>query len=278
MADSKKSIEEKKAQLMRLTTDFSQQNLNEEYDKVIEKLISKMARKRDVPFAAGKIEIWAAAVIHALGTINFLFDKVSEPYASVTDICKFFNTKQSTTTQKSKKIRDMFKMAYFDGEFSTETVDQHNPLHDLTMINGLFVPKDMVQIEGDQEVDVEKWELEVAQILGVTGLKDENDMVQLLEVTYESLMKFYRYLEQHLTFPFMATLEEEVGPFEIREHDVDCIRLDQELKVDEFYGIMVECKEGGKNSILPLVDIIFDEEHENYALVELYDDWFWKYR
>ena len=30
-----------------------------------------MARKREVPFVARRIEIWAAAVIHARGTINF---------------------------------------------------------------------------------------------------------------------------------------------------------------------------------------------------------------
>ncbi|MFH1453962.1 MAG: DUF6398 domain-containing protein, partial [Armatimonadota bacterium] len=45
-----------------------------EYEQLIQKLINKMARKRNVPFIFGKIEIWAAAVIHAAGTINFLFD------------------------------------------------------------------------------------------------------------------------------------------------------------------------------------------------------------
>lgn len=112
---------------------------------MIVKLIDKMARKGDVSFVTGKIEIWAAAVIHALGTINFLFDKASQPYVSVNDICEFFNTKQSTTSQKSKKIRDMFNMTYFDSEFSTETVDQNSPFNQLTMVDGFIIPKDMPQ-------------------------------------------------------------------------------------------------------------------------------------
>jgi hypothetical protein len=33
-----------------------------------------MSRKRNVPFLYGRMEIWAAAIIHALGSINFLFD------------------------------------------------------------------------------------------------------------------------------------------------------------------------------------------------------------
>ena len=42
--------------------------------QLCEKLIRKMSRKRNVPFLSGRMEIWAAAVIHALGSINFLFD------------------------------------------------------------------------------------------------------------------------------------------------------------------------------------------------------------
>src|SRR5690625_1856880 len=164
MESNKEKIEERKAQLIQLTKEFSKQCLNEEYDTVIEKLISKMARKREVPFVTGRIEIWAAAVIHALGTVNFLFDKSSEPYVSVADICQFFDTKQSTTTQKAKKIRDMFNMSYFDSEFSTETIDQQNPFHNLTTINGLLVPNKMGEELGIGEVEVEEWELKVAQV------------------------------------------------------------------------------------------------------------------
>lgn len=127
MQDIKEKVEEKKMELLELTLNFSHQHLNSEYDEVIEKLILKMSRKREVPFLTGKIEIWAASVIHALGTINFLFDKTNEPYVSVQDINSFFGTKQSTTSQKSKIIRDMFKMTYFDKEFSIERIRQENP-------------------------------------------------------------------------------------------------------------------------------------------------------
>ncbi|MFD1037318.1 DUF6398 domain-containing protein [Virgibacillus byunsanensis] len=170
-----------------------------------------MARKRDVPFVTGRIEIWGAEVIHALGTINFLFDKATQPYVSVADICQFFDTKQSTTSQKSKKIRDIFNMSYFDEDFTIESVDQRNSFNHMEMANGLLVPKGMVQELKTENVEIipDDWELEVAQILGILKLEkekkyNESDLFDWLEVTDKRLLAFYNYLHHHLKFPFLA--------------------------------------------------------------------------
>ena len=101
-----------------------------------------MEGKEYVPFMSGKIEIWAAAVIHALGTINFLFDKSFEPYTTVDEINVFFGTNKSSTGQKSKVIRELLNLGYFDSEFSTQRAKQNNPFDKLTMVNGIFVFKD----------------------------------------------------------------------------------------------------------------------------------------
>ena len=101
-----------------------------------------MGRKRDVPFQSGKIEIWAAAVIHALGTVNFAFDKSFEPYTTVDEINKFFGTKKSTVGNKSKEIRELFKMSYFNNEFLTQNCIKSNPFNNLVSINGLIVSPD----------------------------------------------------------------------------------------------------------------------------------------
>ncbi|EKN67289.1 hypothetical protein BAZO_09011 [Schinkia azotoformans LMG 9581] len=90
-------------------------------------------------------------------------------------------------------------------------------------------------------------------------------------------MSFYEYLLQHITFPFSALYTEEIGPLEIAEFEVYCIRLDQEMKVDEYYGILVECKVGRKKVILPLAGINLDEGHKNFKWIDLYQGWFWSY-
>ena len=144
---SDKEIKDEKTQLLiEMTASFSNEYLDEDYKELCEKLIRKMARKRNVPFLSGRIEIWAAAIIHALGRINFLFDNNFEPYASTDDICNYFGTYKSTTSQKGKVIRDMFKMNYYDKEFSTTYVNENNPFSEMTMINGFIVPSDMLSI------------------------------------------------------------------------------------------------------------------------------------
>lgn len=104
-------------------------------------------------------------MVYALGQINFLFDKSSEPNVSANDICDYFGTRQSTTSPKAKMIRDMFKMRYFDEEFSTERVQKNNPFNEFVMINGLIVPVSAV-------MDI--LEKKEAQLRKELGLEDED--------------------------------------------------------------------------------------------------------
>lgn len=112
-------IEEKTQRLIEMTAGFCDEYLDEDYKQLCEKLIRKMSRKRNAPFLSGRIDIWTAAIIHAIGNINFLFDPNFKPYVSAGDISNYFETSKSTVSQKAKVIRDMFKMRYYDKEFST---------------------------------------------------------------------------------------------------------------------------------------------------------------
>lgn len=137
----KRIVEEKVEKLIQMTAEFCKKYLDEDYKQLCEKLIGKMCRKRNVPFLSGRMEIWAAAIIYALGSINFLFDSSFKPYATGEDICNFFGTSKSTTSQKAKIIRDMFNMGYYDKEFSTAHMRENNPFSNFVMRNGLIVDK-----------------------------------------------------------------------------------------------------------------------------------------
>lgn len=138
MAD-KQQIQTTQRQLIEMSAAFCLQHLDPEYAQLCKKLIDKMARKRTVPFSSGRPSIWAAALIHALGSINFLFDKSFQPYVSADDLCKYFDVSKSTVSQKAKLIRQMFKLGHFDPEFSTERMRQSNPLANLELVNGFLV-------------------------------------------------------------------------------------------------------------------------------------------
>ena len=135
----KATVQEYTEKLIQMTNGFCERYLDEEYKELCEKLIRKMSRKRVVPFLSGKIEIWAAAVVYALGGINFLFDKSSKPHATPDDICNYFGTSKSTTGQKAKTIRDKFKLHYFDSEFSTKELLDKSPFSNV-FLNGMPIP------------------------------------------------------------------------------------------------------------------------------------------
>ena len=139
---TKEEIKERQEQLLEMTGTFCSRKLNDDYAQLCDKLIKKMGRKRDVPFQRGKPEIWAAAVIYAIGSINFLFDKSFEPYLTPDQICDYFGTKNSTVSNKAREIKDMFKMWHFSPEFSTHRMKEHNPFNNLVMVDGLIMPMD----------------------------------------------------------------------------------------------------------------------------------------
>lgn len=146
----KAAIDNRKNQIISLIREFCSERLDDDYFELSVRLVEKLGRKRNVPFMSGKIEIWAAAVIHALGSINFLFDKSFQPYVTVEEINDFFGTNKSSSAGKSKVIRDLLNLAYFDDEFSTTRSKENNPFDRMMMVNGFITfkgPSDTLSIE-----------------------------------------------------------------------------------------------------------------------------------
>ena len=130
-----------------MTGTFCAQRLDNEHFQLCEKLIKKLGSKKEVPFQRGKLEIWAAAVVYAIGSINFLFDKSFEPYMSADQISEHFGTKNSTVSNKARLIKDMFDMSHFSPEFSTQKMTEDNPFNNMVMVDGFIVPLDTLHAE-----------------------------------------------------------------------------------------------------------------------------------
>ncbi|MBE0424714.1 MAG: hypothetical protein IBX66_12395 [Lutibacter sp.] len=153
---NKEEIKNKEKKLLELTRIFCAQKLDDDYGQLCEKLILKLGRKRDVPFKSGKMEIWAAAVIYAIGSINFLFDKSFEPYINSDQISEYFGTKKSTVSNKAKQIKDLFNIWYYSSEFSTQHMSENNPFNDLVMVDGFIVPLSSIPIDLQEMVKNER--------------------------------------------------------------------------------------------------------------------------
>jgi Domain of unknown function (DUF6398) len=116
-------------ELLRLTTAFCKAHLNQEYEDLCAKLVHKAGRKRTPPYASGKIESWAAGVVHAICTVNFAFDKSQTPHVTPPCIAEHFGVSMNTASQKSKTLRNLFRLRHWDAEFSTEEMQKRNPMH-----------------------------------------------------------------------------------------------------------------------------------------------------
>ncbi len=123
-------------ELIRLTSEFCAAHLDEEYEALCQNLIEKAGRKRVVPFDSGQIASWAAGVIHALCSVNFAFDKTQTPHTTTAAIAAHFGVSINTSSQKSKTLRDMFKMETWgpNTEFSTLHMMEQNPILKLRIL------------------------------------------------------------------------------------------------------------------------------------------------
>lgn len=123
-----------------MTNRFCHERLVDEYAEICQFVTGKLARKRDTKITWGKREIGAAGIMYAVGRMNFLFDRSFEPYQSADDICQYFGTSTSTTSQKANLISDLIGMHdYWDPEYSTSYMLKNDPMSRLLMTKNWFI-------------------------------------------------------------------------------------------------------------------------------------------
>jgi len=145
-------IKQKQEQLLNMVAGFCTQKLNEEYFRLADKLIDELASADPVPFLKGKLEIWAAAIIHALGSINWMFDRGNKYYTPAADINAYFGTSGSTTSNKARLIRDMLDIEQGDPDFSTQDTKDSDPLAKFVLLDGMVVPITMLPVALQEQV------------------------------------------------------------------------------------------------------------------------------
>ena len=126
-------------EIMGVVDDLCKEHLNEEYYELAQELTAKLARKKPSPLLSGRSNNWAAGVIHALGMVNFLFDKSQDPYLSSKALSDWFGISQNTIGAKSKSIRDMFKMRQLDPKLTLRSNLDNNPMVWMIMVNGFII-------------------------------------------------------------------------------------------------------------------------------------------
>jgi len=150
-----KAMQDKYREVVELTDNFSTEYLNEEYAQLIRYVVAALCRKRPSPLAKGKANSWACGATHAIGLVNFLFDKSQTPNMSATDLYKNFGVAESTGQGKSKTIRDYLDMYQSDPNWTLASHLDSNPMAWMLSVNGLIVDIRTMPREA-QEIALEK--------------------------------------------------------------------------------------------------------------------------
>jgi hypothetical protein len=133
--------------IIQVTDEVCAKLLDAEYANLARQAIAKLARKRPSPLVSGRRGTWAAAVVYALGQVNFLFDASSEPYLTADDLSAAFGVAKSTVGSKAKQVRDLLKMSHFSTEFMRADLIAENPLVWFIEVDGLVADSRSLPIE-----------------------------------------------------------------------------------------------------------------------------------
>lgn len=132
MEKQDETVDEKKRRLIEMTSAFCDARLDADYKRLCKKLINRMARRKPAPFVRGRLDIWAAGIVYALGSVNFLFDKSFPPHVSAGEIAEHFGVASGSASQKAAAIREMFDLHPLNREFGTKHMkEQFAPTLDM---------------------------------------------------------------------------------------------------------------------------------------------------
>jgi hypothetical protein len=133
--------------VIRITDEVCAALLDAEYAGLARQAVAKLARKRPSPLLSGRRGTWAAAVVYALGQVNFLFDASAEPHVTADELSAAFGVAKSTMSSKAKQVRDLLKMSHFTTEFMRADLIAENPIVWFIEVDGLVMDSRSLPID-----------------------------------------------------------------------------------------------------------------------------------
>ncbi len=139
MKNIPKSMETTFQAITKITDEVCHRKLNDEYLQLAREVTAVLARKKSSPLTSGKPHTWACGIVYALGFVNFLFDKNTEPYLNATQLCEAFGVSKKTGAAKSKEVKDFLNMCQLDPKWCLPSMLDKNPLAWMIKVDGFMI-------------------------------------------------------------------------------------------------------------------------------------------
>lgn len=111
MQEISKILADKYEEVVEKINSFSNEYLNEEYKNICIEATKLLFSNNETTVKKGKSFSWAAGIVHAIGSVNGLFDSKEEPYIKALDLYKEFGVSSSTGSSKSKEVKSLLDIS-----------------------------------------------------------------------------------------------------------------------------------------------------------------------
>lgn len=137
-------------EIAELIKEYSKNYLNEEYEGLCLHALEKLCRKRPSPLKKGRRNTWAAGIIYAVGSNNFIFDKSQPIHMTAKELAEPLGVAASTASAKGSEIKKMLKISLFKPEWCLPSKMENNPALWMIEIDGLLADARMLPTELQQ--------------------------------------------------------------------------------------------------------------------------------
>lgn len=139
--------EKRVAQISAKVNSFCLEKLDEEYADVCERLMLDMVNTNRDYFLKGNPDNWAAAVVVAVGGVNFLGDPSSKLSMNLEEIMDHFEVSGKRVMQKAQDIAEEMALTPFEGEYVLPSIRQSD-----SYLRFMEMLENAEPIEGDEEL------------------------------------------------------------------------------------------------------------------------------
>ena len=126
-----------------LVQSYANNHLDQEYLTLAKKLVARIEQEPGKVLETESPELWAAAVVHAISSVNFLFDKAHPLYVAETSIAEHFGQQLQAVADQSIWLRTTLGIRHFDPEFSANRLGIALE-DDLVKVDEFIVPMDLL--------------------------------------------------------------------------------------------------------------------------------------
>ena len=98
-------------QIAQQTAQFCDDYLAAEDADICRRIAKELCQIPESPLISGRDVTWACAIVHALCSVNDLFDVSRSPYVSAGKIAEYFRLSVTTMQGKSKQIRQLLNLS-----------------------------------------------------------------------------------------------------------------------------------------------------------------------